>query len=332
MKNLVFYNPGLLYLLTIIPLLIIWYFYKNTKRKRKATVLISDIQPFMNSGKPVRLYLRHIGFFVRLIGIGFLIVALARPQSIDEWSISNTEGVDIVLCIDISGSMRAVDFKPDRLEASKKVAADFINSRPYDRFAITLFSSESFTQCPLTNDKITLLNLLNKVSFGMIEDGTAIGTGLATAVNRLKESRAVSRVIILLTDGVNNTGMIGPLTAAEIAAEFGIRVYTIGVGTDGYAPFPVQTPFGQQFRDMKVEIDEVVLKEISSLTGGKYFRAKDEKMLAAIYDEIDMMEKTILDVEKFVKRKEEYFPFLLAAVLLIALDALLGLTVLKGLP
>ena len=228
--------------------------------------------------------------------------------------------------------MRAVDFKPNRLEASKKVAASFINSRPFDRFAITLFSSESFTQCPLTNDKTTLLNLLNQVTFGMIEDGTAIGTGLATSVNRLKESRAVSKVIILLTDGVNNTGMIGPLTAAEIASDLGIRVYTIGVGTDGYAPFPVQTPFGQQLRDMKVEIDEDVLKKISSLTGGEYFRAKDEKMLAAVYNEIDRLEKTILDVEKFVKRKEEYFPFLAMGVILIAINSLLGMTVLRGLP
>jgi Ca-activated chloride channel homolog len=330
MVNIVFYNPVFLYFLAIIPLLVAWYIFGM--RRSKPFLLIPGLQPFKNSGRPVRLYLRHFGFALKMLGLALLFIALARPQSVDEWSVSNTEGVDIVLCIDISGSMRAVDFKPDRLEASKKVAADFINSRPADRFAITLFSSESFTQCPLTNDKATLINLLNQVTFGMIEDGTAIGTGLATAINRLKESKALSKVIILLTDGVNNTGMIGPLTAAEIAAEYGIRVYTIGVGTEGYAPFPVQTPFGTQYRDMLVEIDEDVLQQIANLTGGKYYRAKDEKMLAAVYQEIDQLEKTILDVEKFSKRKEEYFPFLFLAILLLAIDSLLGLTVIRTLP
>ena len=330
MNEIVFYNPVFLYFLAVIPLLTVWYIYGGLRSK--SFLLIPGLQPFKNKARPVRLYIRHFNFALKMIGLSLIIVAMARPQSVDEWSVSNTEGVDIVLCMDISGSMRAIDFKPNRLESSKNVAGDFINGRPSDRFAITLFSAESFTQCPLTNDKATLINLLNQVTFGMIEDGTAIGTGLATAVNRLKDSRAVSKIIILLTDGVNNTGMIGPMTAAEIATEFGIRVYTIGVGTDGLAPFPVQTPFGTQYRDMKVEIDEKVLKEISDLTGGQYFRAKDEKMLASVYQEIDQLEKTILDVEKFTKRKEKYFPFLFSAILLLLTNSFLNLTFLRTLP
>lgn len=330
MDNLVFHNFVFLYFLAVIPLLIAWYIFG--RRRRKSFLIIPGLQPFKNTGRPLRLYIRHFSFALSMLGLSLLIIALARPQSVDEWSVSNTEGVDIVLCLDISGSMRAVDFNPNRLEAAKKVAADFINGRPADRFALTLFSSESFTQCPLTNDKAALINLLNQVNFGMIEDGTAIGTGLATAVNRLKDSNAVSKIIILLTDGVNNAGMIGPVTAAEIALEYGIRVYTIGVGTEGFAPFPVQTPFGTQYQDVKVEIDEKTLNQISSLTGAKYFRAKDEKMLVEVYQEIDQMEKTILDVEKYSKRKEEYFPFLLAGVILLSLNALLNLTVVRTLP
>jgi Ca-activated chloride channel homolog len=330
MKQMIFHNPFFLYFLAVIPLLVVWYFIRNAKNK--SFILVPGLQPFKNQTKPFRLYLLHGSFILKMLGVAALIIALARPQSMDEWSVSNTEGVDIVLCIDISGSMRAVDFKPDRLEAAKKIAADFINGRPNDQFAITLFSSESFTQCPLTIDRATLINLLNQVTFGMIEDGTAIGVGLATAINRLKESNAESKVVILLTDGVNNAGMIGPLTAAEIASRFGVRVYTIGIGTEGYAPFPVQTPFGTQYRDMKVEIDEEVLKELSALTGGRYFRAKNEKMLGEVFAEIDLLEKSILDVEEFTNRKEEYFPFLLAGLLLLGVDMFFRLTILRTLP
>jgi len=269
---------------------------------------------------------------MKMIALGLIIIAFARPQLVDEWSVSNTAGVDIVLCMDVSGSMRAMDFKPNRLEASKTIASDFINGRTADRFAITVFSAESFTKCPLTADKAMVVNLLSQLEFGMMEDGTAIGTGLATAVNRIKYSKAVSKVIILLTDGVNNTGMIGPVTAAEIAAEYNIRVYTIGVGTIGEAPIQVQTPFGPRIQNMKVEIDEKVLNQIADLTGGKYFRATDEKTLIAVYQEIDQLEKTLLDVEKFVNRKEKYFPFLLTGLLLLFINTLLSLTVLRQMP
>jgi Ca-activated chloride channel homolog len=330
MKDIVFYNPVFLYFLVIIPMLIAWYFYHMYRSR--SFIIIPGMQPFKGRSLPLRLILHHFSFLLKMLALAILIIVMARPQKVDEWSVSNTEGVDIVLCIDISGSMRAVDFKPNRLEAAKHVAAGFINSRPSDRFALTLFSAESFTQCPLTNDKANLLNLLNQVEFGMIEDGTAIGTGLATAVNRLKESKAVSKIIILLTDGVNNSGIIGPITAAELAESFGIRVYTIGVGTDGYAPFPIQTPFGTKFQDMKVEIDEGILREISSLTGGKYYRAKDEKMLEAVYNEIDRLEKTILDVEKFSNRKEMYFPFLLAGIIMLLVNSLLNVTILRIIP
>jgi len=330
MKEITFNNPGFLYLLAVIPLITAWYIFGG--RKAKVPLLISSLQAFRNTVLPLRVYLRHFSFAMRMMGLAFIIIAFARPQVIDEWSVSNTAGVDIVLCLDVSGSMRAMDFKPDRLEASKTIAADFINGRTADRFAITVFSAESFTKCPLTADKAMVINLLNQVDFGMMEDGTAIGTGLATAVNRIKDSKAVSKVIILLTDGVNNTGMIGPVTAAEIAAEFKIRVYTIGVGTLGEAPIRVQTPFGPRIQNMKVEIDEDVLKQIASLTGGKYFRATDEKTLAAVYQEIDRLEKTILDVENFVHKKEKYFNFLLTGILLLVFDMLLSLTVLRQLP
>lgn len=330
MDNLVFHNPKFLYLLALIPVLII--FYITGYRRRNVSLLIPTLQPLNKINIPFRLYLKHFNFAVKMAALTFIIIAFARPQVIDEWSTSNTEGVDIVLCIDVSGSMRAMDFKPNRLEASKSIAADFINSRTGDRFAVTVFSAESFTKCPITADKATVVNLLNQVDFGMMEDGTAIGTGLATAVNRIKDSKAVSKVIILLTDGVNNTGMIGPVTAAEIAAEYGIRVYTIGVGSIGEAPIQVQTPFGPRMQNMKVEIDEDVLREIASLTGGRYFRATDEKTLVSVYQEIDRLEKTILDVEKFVNRKEKYFPFLLTGLVLLGIYTLLNLTVLRVLP
>ncbi len=330
MEKMVFHNPGFLYFLVIIPFLIAYYIYRL--KRGNVALLISTLQPFKNQGKSFRLYLKHFAFGLRMIALFFIIIAFARPQTIDEWSISNTEGVDIVLCIDVSGSMRAMDFKPNRLEASKSIAADFINSRSADRFAITVFSAESFTKCPLTSDKAMVINLLNQIDFGMMEDGTAIGTGLATAVNRIKDSKAVSKVIILLTDGVNNTGLIGPVTAGEIAAGYNIRVYTIGVGTLGEAPIQVQTPFGPRVQNMKVEIDEEILKEIATLTGGKYFRATNEKTLVSIYKEIDQLEKTKLDVEKFVNRKEKYFPFLLAGLLLLGLEIILNLFILRGLP
>jgi Ca-activated chloride channel family protein len=270
-----------------------------------------------------RHYLRHLLFVFRIIALAILIVALARPQSSESFQDISTEGIDIILTLDISGSMLARDFKPDRLEASKDVATEFIAGRPYDRMGLVVFSGESFTQCPLTTDHAVLINLLHEVKSGMVEDGTAIGMGLATAVNRIKDSQAKSKVIIILTDGVNNRGEIAPLTAAEIAKTFGVRVYTIGVGTQGVAPYPVETPFGMQYQDMPVEIDETVLKEIASKTGGRYFRATDNSKLEEVYKEIDQMEKSKIDVRQYSRKEEKFMLPAMAAFFVLAFELLL---------
>jgi Ca-activated chloride channel family protein len=330
MWNFVFANPRLLYLLALLPILIIFYVWRQSKRT--AGVQISSLGFFRNPSVPFRLILKHILFGLEMVALGLLIIALARPQSTTNWSETKTEGIDITLCIDVSGSMRAMDFKPNRLEAAKDVAAEFVNGRPNDRFAVVAFSAESFTLCPLTSDRAVVVQQINNLKFGMLQDGTAIGLGLATSVNRLKESTAKSKVVILLTDGVNNAGSVGPLTAAEIAADYGIRVYTIGVGTEGTAPIPVQTVFGQQIQQMKVDIDEDVLKKVADMTGGKYFRATDKKKLEDIYGEIDKMEKTILDTRNYSRREEEYFLFLLSGVVLLVVDTLIRFTVLKIIP
>ena len=330
MWNFEFANPKLLYLLAVLPLLIVFYILRHSKRT--AGVQISSLDFFGRTGTPFRLVLRHILFGLQILAIALLTVAFARPQSSENWSETTTEGIDIALCIDVSGSMRAMDFKPNRLEAAKDVAAEFVNGRPNDRFAIVAFSAESFTLCPLTSDRAVVVQQIDNLKFGMLQDGTAIGLGLATSVNRLKESKAKSKVIILLTDGVNNAGSIGPLTAAEIAREYGIRVYTIGVGTEGTAPIPVQTIFGQQIQQMKVEIDEDVLKKVADMTGGKYFRATDKEKLEEIYGEIDKMEKTILDTQNYSKRQEKYFPFLLAGVVLLAFESVIRFLVMRSIP
>jgi Ca-activated chloride channel family protein len=259
------------------------------------------------------------------------IIILARPQSTTSYHDVSTEGIDIILTLDISGSMLARDFKPDRLEASKNVATEFISGRPYDRIGLVVFSGESFTQCPITSDHAVLINLLREMKSGMIEDGTAIGEGLATAVNRLKESQARSRVIILLTDGINNRGMIAPITAAEIAKTYGIRVYTIGVGTRGYAPYPVQTPFGLQYQDAPVEIDEDILKTIAGMTDGKYFRATDNEKLIQVYNDIDKLEKSRIDVRQFKVREEKFLVPALIAFILVMLEIIIRYTIFKNL-
>jgi len=330
MWNFEFANPNLLYLLAVLPVMVIIYIFRQ--HRQDPDLQVSSLSSFEGTNTPVRLILRHALFGCKLIGTGLLIVALARPQSVDSWSETTSEGIDISLCMDISGSMRAMDFEPNRLEAAKDVASEFINGRPEDRFAIVAFSGESFTVCPLTSDRTVAVNQLNDLKFGMIEDGTAIGMGLATSVNRLKNSEAVSKVVILLTDGVNNRGTIGPKTAADIAVEYGIRVYTIGVGTQGMAPIQQQTPFGTRTVQMPVEIDEAVLQDIAQKTGGQYFRATDRQKLSMIYEEIDQLEKTILDTQDYSSREEEYFPFLLAGLLLILMDVILAQTVLKTLP
>ncbi len=331
MGNYEFAYPAFFYLLALLPLMVAWYLWRG--RKNTAALKISGFENLDERISSSRIWLRHLLFVLRMLVVLLIIVVLARPQSSNQWEQVTTEGIDIVMCMDISGSMRAMDFKPNRLEAAKNVGIEFVNARENDRFGLVVFAGEAFTQCPMTTDRAVVINFLKDIDFGVIEDGTAIGMGLATAVNRIKESKAVSKVIILLTDGVNNRGDIGPVTAAEIAASFGIRVYTIGVGSQGNAPIPVQDMFGRMVtRNMPVEIDEDVLRKIADTTDGEYFRATDNNKLREIYKTIDEMEKTRMDVKQFSRKKEEYFPFLLAALILLLSEILLRYTVLRTIP
>jgi len=329
-ENITFANPGFLYLLVLLPLLAAWYLVRQGKSM--PTLQVSDFNAFEKTPRSIRHYLYHALFFFRLLAIGLLIVALARPQSTTKRQDVTIEGIDIVLGLDISGSMLAQDLKPDRLEAAKNISYDFFSGRPNDRIGLVIFAGEAFTQCPLTTDHKILKELLDGINSGMIEDGTAIGDGLATAINRLKESQAVSKVLILLTDGVNNAGSIDPLSAAEIAKIYGIRIYTIGVGTHGYAPYPVQTMFGTRYQSIEVQIDEDLLKKVAKMTDGKYFRATDNTSLRDVYAEIDQLEKSKIDVTEFRKKHDEFLPLAIFALMLLALESLLRFTVLKTLP
>jgi len=329
MNGIKFAEPLFLYFLVIIPAMVAFYIIKQ--QNVSASVRMPGLQPFTNTGTTFRHYLRHILFGLRLVVVTLLILVLARPQKTDRFQDVSTEGIDIVLTQDISGSMLARDFKPDRLSAAKNIATEFISGRPYDRIGLVVFSGESFTQCPITTDHAVLINLLREIQSGMIEDGTAIGMGLATAVNRIKDSKAKSKVIILLTDGVNNRGEIAPATAADIAKTFGIRVYTIGVGTQGMAPYPVQTPYGLQYQDMPVEIDEGILQEIAQTTGGKYFRATDNEKLTAVYKEIDKLEKSKIDVRQFSRKEEKYLIPALIALCLLVIELTARNTIFKNL-
>ncbi len=331
MRNIDFAYPVFYYGLILIPLMAAWYIWRG--RKGTAPLTVSGFENLDDHLGSSRIWMRHLMAFLRMAVVALLIVVLARPQSSNQWEQVTSEGIDIVLCMDVSGSMRAMDFRPNRLEASKDVGIEFVNARANDRFGLVVFAGESFTQCPMTTDRAVVVNFLKDMDFGVIEDGTAIGMGLATAINRVKDSKAKSKVIILLTDGVNNRGDVGPVTAAEIAAGFGIRVYTIGVGSKGNAPIQVQDMFGRTVtRNMPVEIDEEVLQEIAQTTGGTYFRATDNNKLREIYQEIDQMMKTKLDVKQYSRKKEEYFPFLLAAMLILMLEVLLRHTVFKTIP
>lgn len=330
MSNISFLNPGFLYLLFLLIPAIAWYVLKN--KTNRAGMKISALEDLISVPHTYKHYLQHIIFGFRVLAVALLIIALARPQSVDKWEDISTEGIDIVMSLDISSSMLARDFKPDRLEASKELATEFISGRSDDRMGLVVFSGESFTQCPLTTDHAVVINMMRDIKTGIIEDGTAIGMGLATAINRLKDSKAKSKVIILMTDGVNNMGEIAPVTAAEIAQSFNIRVYTIGVGSRGMAPYPVQTPYGRQYRSMKVEIDEEVLKAIAEITNGKYFRATDNYQLKQIYQEIDKLEKSKIDVKEFRKKSEEYLLFVIIAGVLLFIEVLVRNTLLKGLP
>ena len=330
MSNIDFANPGYLFLLFLIIPMIVWYVLKNLNSQ--AEIKISSIDAFKNIKKSPKIYLRHALFVLRLMAMSLLIFVLARPQSSVSWKETNTEGIDIVLAVDISSSMLAQDFSPNRLEAAKDVASDFVLGRENDRIGLVVFAGESFTQCPLTTDHAVLVNLFKDIKAGMIEDGTAIGLGLANSINRLKDSKAKSKVVILLTDGVNNRGEIAPETAAELANTFGIKVYTVGVGTKGTAPYPVQTAFGIQTQSMPVEIDEAILNKIADETGGKYFRATSKNKLEDIYTEINKLEKTKIEVKNFSKKNEMYLSFGVLALLLLLLELILRYTVLRIIP
>lgn len=322
--------PKLLWLLVLVPMLTGWYIYRL--KKRSTDVRFSTLQGFEGIPVTVRQRLIHVPFILRMAAFAALVVAVARPQSSSSSQNITSEGIDIVLALDLSASMLAEDLKPNRIEAAKKVALQFIDNRPGDRIGLVVFSGESFTQCPLTTDHSVLKNLIGNLESGMLADGTAIGEGLATAVNRIRNSTAKSKVIILLTDGVNNIGAIAPQTAGEIAKTFGIRVYTIGAGTQGVAPYPFKTPFGIQYQNMEVQIDEQVLKSIAAETGGKYFRATSTAKLKEVYADIDRMEKTKIDVLEFRKKSEEFYPLALAAIVLLIIDFILRQTYLRIIP
>jgi len=328
-NNIKFGQPLFFILFAIIPLLIYWKIAKG--KKQTAAIGISTTKGLskMRSWKNT---FQNVAFILRLLALAFIITALARPQTKFDEQESEGEGVDIILCIDVSGSMTSQDFIPNRMEAAKKVAEDFVNSRPNDRIGVVIFSGESFTQCPLTTDHYVLINQISQIRNGLLEDGTAIGSGLATSVDRLRSSKAKSKVVILLTDGVNNGGLIDPATAMEIAKTFKVKVYTIGVGTDGYAPTPVSTPLGIVMQNEKVAIDEKLLTNIAYQTGGKYFRATDNKSLQNIYSEIDHLEKSKVEITTFHRYTEKFYPLIFAAMALLLFEILLRLTVFKKFP
>ncbi|MEO6733250.1 MAG: VWA domain-containing protein [Ferruginibacter sp.] len=329
LNTISFASPEFLWLGLLLPAMIFWYI-KNSNRQQ-AGIKVSSLKSFKGI-KSWKNFFRHLPFVCRLFAMAFIIFALARPQSKNEEQQVEGEGVDIILCIDVSGSMTAQDFTPNRMEAAKAVAANFVDSRLTDRIGIVIFSGESFTQCPITTDKAVLKSAIENIRNGLLEDGTAIGDGLSTSVDRLRTSKSKSKVVILLTDGENNGGLIGPNNAKEIAKAFGIRVYTIGVGTEGYAPYPVKTDLGVIIQQQKVTIDEKLLKAIAAETGGKYFRAKDNTGLENIYKEIDGLEKSKVEISTVTRFTEKYFPYVMIALGLLLLELLLRFTVFKKFP
>jgi len=330
MSTITFARPELFYLLLGLIPMIVWYVLRQ--KKSKASIQISTIESLKKAPLTWKHSLRHAAFVLQIGVLALLIVCLARPQSSDSWQNQTVEGIDIMIALDMSSSMLARDFQPNRLGAAKSVAIEFVSGRMYDRIGLVVFSAESFTQCPLTTDRAVLINLFQNLQPGLLEDGTAIGLGLANAVSRLKDSKAKSKVVILLTDGENNRGEIAPITAAEIAKTFGIRVYTIGVGTIGTAPYPIQTPFGVQIRDVEVKIDEKTLQEIATITDGRYFRATDNKTLIAIYKEIDRLERTKIENKEFSKKNEEYRKYAIGALVLALFAMILQFVVFRHIP
>jgi len=328
--DVTFAYPWMLYFLAIVPLMILWYW--RIGRKKFPSVTYSSLNSFRSIPPTWRERLRHAPIALRSVAVALLIIALARPQSYSSGQNVSTEGIDIVLAIDISGSMAAEDLKPNRVEAAKNVAEKFIDARPNDRIGLVIFASEAFTQCPITIDHQVLKNLLKKVEPGMVPDGTAIGNGIADAVGRLKDGQAKSKVIILLTDGRSNAGEIDPLTAAEIAKSYGVRVYTVGVGTEGEAPYPVQTPFGVRYQMIPADVDEGLLKNIADITGGQSFTANNNTTLNNIYQRIDKLEKTKIEVTSYRNAAELFPGWLDAGLILIILELAVSRTILRKIP
>jgi hypothetical protein len=329
-KNIVFANPEFFWLLLLLPLMLLWYWYWN--KKSQANVTFSTTIAFKKT-KSWSDALYHLLFVLRMITIALIVVALARPQTHSENAKTKiTDGIDIVMAIDVSASMLSQDLKPNRFEALKKVASQFVKDRPNDRIGLVIYAGESYTKTPVTTDKSIILNALSEITYGQIEDGTAIGMGLATAVNRLKESKAKSRVIILLTDGVNNTGFIDPQTAAELAAEYGIKVYTVGIGTNGMAlsPYALNADGSIIYRMQQVDIDEPLMKKIAQVTKGRYFRATNNQKLQQIYDEINQMETTKIEEFKYTEVDEKFRWWVLVAGVLLLLEFVLKHTLLRN--
>jgi Ca-activated chloride channel family protein len=329
-NNVHFAYSWILYFLLLIPLMAFWYL--KTGRKKSSAITYSSLKIFKSWSPNLKERLRHSTVILRLLALSLFIVAMARPQSYSSGENIYSEGIDIVMLLDISGSMLAEDFHPNRIEAAKKVIDEFIRGRTSDRIGLVVFARESFTQCPLTIDYPVLRGLLKDIKSGMIEDGTAIGNAIANGVNRLKDSKAKSKVMILLTDGVNNAGEVDPLTAAQIAKTFGIRIYTIGVGTIGNAPYPFQTPYGIRYQMVPVEIDEGVLQQIASITNGKYFRATNNKKLEDIYKEIDKLEKSKIEVTSYRNAKELFYGWLGGGLVLFLFEVGLARTIFRKIP
>lgn len=324
-------NPKYLWLLLLLVPIIVWYIMRQSRSH--AALRMSTTSPFASAPRSWKEYLIHFRFVLRLLTLATLIIILCRPQTRDSWRTSSTEGTDIILALDISTSMLARDFKPNRFEAAKDVAAKFVSGRESDNIGVVIFAAESFTGVPMTNDRSLVANYIHDITMGMLNDGTAIGDGLATSINRIKEGKAKSKSIILLTDGSNNTGNVAPLTAAEIAKKMGIKVYTIGVGTNGEAPYPQANAFGGiEYVRMPVVIDEATLQNISQMTGGKYFRATDNKVLTSIFQEIDQLEKTRMDVQSFSQTEDDFTPWAALALALLLLQLLLRFTLLRTIP
>ncbi|MDD2960931.1 MAG: VWA domain-containing protein [Muribaculaceae bacterium] len=327
-----FANPQYFWLFLVFIPIIIWYVIKN--KKANPTILVSSTMPFDKLPTSWKVYLRHAMFAFKLAAIGCLIIILCRPQTRDRWQTSETEGTDIVIALDVSTSMLARDFKPDRFEAAKEVASHFVTGRETDNIGIVIFSGESFTLVPMTTDKGVLINYIQDIKMGMLEDGTAIGDGLATAINRIKAGKAKSKSIILLTDGSNNTGIVAPLTAAEIAKKIGVKIYTIGIGTNGNALYPVGYNFygKMEYQSLPVVIDEMTLKKIAATTGGTYFRATDKNTLKNIFVEIDKLEKTQMDVKQFSHTEDNYMPWAILLLIIVCFDIIVRNTILRNIP